>query len=228
MRIAFAAGLLLAATALACSGGEPVTEPADGGDAPAPDGGGPTNADEDEDAGTLSPSGCRLVSTGFVSGTAADNVAPSGVPGAVSWTDVGDALAVDGSYATVTLADGEESASLRVSGFGLHVPVDKETWGIEVSLTRRAAEGGIEDSKIEVEIEGKSSRFKYAKNPWPVSAFGTHDYGQEIDTWGVDLFAADVNKPSFAAKVSVKRTAGATGPVIASIDAIRVAVHHCK
>ena len=65
------------------------------------------------------------------------------------------------------------------------------------------------------------------KGPWPKSIVGTHAYGQAVDTWGIDLYPADVNKPSFAAKVSVKRAADAVGPVTAIVDSLKVAVHFC-
>ena len=97
-----------------------------------------------------------------------------------------------------------------------------------LELKRRAPDGGVEDARIDVEIEGKTSRFKYVSKPWPTSIVGTHAYGQAVDTWGVDLFPVDVNKPTFAARLTVKRTADAIGPVTAVVDSLRIAVHFCR
>lgn len=186
------------------------------------------NVRQEVDSGARAPTGCPLTSTSFVSGAKAENVARTDVANIANWTDVDGALAVDGKLARVTLADGQESAVLRVSDFRLDVPANAETWGIEVELKRQAPGGGIEDGKIEIEIEGKPSRFSFIEGPWPKSIVGTHEYGQEIDTWDVDLFPSDVNRPSFAATLTVKRSPGATGPFTAVVESIRVAVYYCK
>ncbi len=133
----------------------------------------------------------------------------------------------DGQLATVTLAEGQESAKLRVGGFGFAIPDTAETWGIEVELKRRAPDGGVQDNQVNLEIEGKTSRFKYVTGDWPTTIVGTHAYGQAVDTWGVDLYPADVNKTSFAATLTVKRAPGAVGPVTAVVDSMKIAVHYC-
>lgn len=237
MRAAIAVVALLSASsgaiALACGSDTPATAvPADGGNRRESSGesgrtsdSGDTSADA---AIVISPDGCPLTSTGYTSGSKAENVARTDVTNTAEWTDVANALEEDGMFASVTLGEGQESATLRVSDFKLAVPNDKETWGMEVELKRRAVDGGIEDSRIDVEIEGKTSTFKYVNGPWPTTILGTHHYGQAIDTWGVDLFPADVNKPNFAAKISVKRAEGVTGPVIAVVESVKVAVHYCK
>jgi hypothetical protein len=94
-------------------------------------------------------------------------------------------------------------------------------------LKRRAPEGGIEDQQVNVEIEGKPSSFKWVEGSWPTSIVGTHPYGQAVDTWGVDLFPADVNKPTFATTLTIKRSAGSTGSVNAVVDSLKVAIHYC-
>lgn len=180
------------------------------------------------DAGvTYAPSGCVLTTTGYTSGSKVENVARTDVSNAASWTDIDNALAADGKFATVTLADGQESTKLRVSGFGFAIPDIAETWGIEVDLKRQAPKGGVQDDQVNVEIEGKTSRYKFYEGDWPTTIVGTHDYGQAIDTWGVDLFPVDLNKTTFAATLTVKRAPNASGPVTAVVDSIRVAVHYC-
>lgn len=189
----------------------------------ATDGDAPTS----EGDGGRAPSGCLLTTTGYTSGTKAENVARADVPNAASWTDVANAIADDGKFASVTLAAGQQSATLRVSGFGFSIPASAATWGIEVQLKRQAPDGGVQDHQINIEIEGKPSRYKVLTVPWPTTIVGVHDYGQAVDTWGVDLFPADVNKTTFAAALTIERTADATGPVTAVVDALKIAVHYC-
>ncbi len=201
--------------------GRPVTPGKD------PSGNSPTS-DAGADAGIKrAPTGCILQSTGLTEGTRAESVARSDAPNAAAWINPANALAADGAFATVTLAEGQESALLRVSSFGFTVPSTAETWGLEVELKRQAPDGGISDARIDVEIEGKPSRFKLISAPWPTTIVGTHVYGQAVDTWGVDLFPADVNKPSFAATLTVKRAPGATGVVTATVESLKAAVSYC-
>ncbi len=233
MRVLFALTAVLASSAavvLACSSNDTIVTPiADGGSGT--DTGGNTESDADEnppDSGEpLSPTGCRIHSTGYLTAAKAETVAPPEVPGAIAWSDLEGALKEDAKVATVTLEEGQESAFLVVSDFKVNLPPDAETWGIEVELKRRAVDGGVKDSKIEVVIEGKPTRFKFIDAGWPRVIIGTHHYGQAVDTWGVDLLPADVKTTTFAAKVSARRQDGITGPVTATIDSLKVAVHYC-
>jgi hypothetical protein len=229
MRVAMLVAVALSASAavmFACAEETPAIPGAN--DDAGSDSGARTDGDATGDAGgNRAPTGCLLRTTDYTIGSKAQNVPRSDVQNTADWSDVDGALSEDGKFATVTLADGQESSELRVSGFGFTIPDTAETWGIEVELKRRAPDGGIEDQQVNVEIEGKPTRFKFLKGPWPTSIVGTHAYGQAVDTWGVDLFPADVNKPSFAAKVSIKRADGVTGPVTAIIDSLKVAVHFC-
>ncbi len=230
MRVAIAAAVAVSASAalvFACSDETPATPPGVGDR----DGGADTTNDDastrQDAGGNRAPTGCLLKTTDYTIGAKAENVPRTDIQNAVDWTDVDGALSEDGKFATVTLDVGQESAGLRVSGFGFAIPDTAETWGIEVELKRRAPEGGVEDARVDVEIEGKPTRFKYMKTPWPTSIVGTHAYGQAVDTWGVNLFPSDVNKASFAAKLTVKRTADAVGAVTAIVDSLKIAVHFC-
>jgi len=225
---AFAASAL--AAVVACSSDEPATATGDAGATPAP-----ASDEQDDvpiDAGVkLSPNGCPLKTTEPRSGKKAENLPRAG---ATNWTNPAGALSEDGNFAQVTLADGQESAELRVSDFGLAVPANAETWGIVVELKRRTlTDGGfVQSGQVNVEIEGKTSNYKF-DNPklyWPTRIIGRHGYGQEVDTWGVDLFPADVNRPTFAAKLWARRVPGqgVPGPVTATVESLKVAIWYCE
>jgi hypothetical protein len=228
MRVAIATAAVVASAAIfsACSEETTGSSTVSDGVSSGTEAGSP--ADATTSSGQRAPTGCVLETTGFMVGAKAESAPRADVPNAASWNDVDGALASDGKFATVTLAEGQESSRLRVSGFGFAIPDSAETWGIEVELKRRALDGGVEDHRIDLEIEGKPTRFKYMNGPWPTSIVGTHAYGQAIDTWGVDLLPADVKKPTFAATLTVKRGSNATGPVTAIVDSLKVAVHFCR
>jgi hypothetical protein len=219
----------LALTYAACSSDDSANPNSDAG---SPDGGGEIEDAPPSDGGTkFSPTGCPLKSTGFRSAKKAENLARAG---AANWTNPPGALTEDGAFAQVTLNDAQESAELRVSDFGFALPATAETWGIVVELKRRTlTDGGfVQSGQVNVEIEGKTTTFKFdaAKFYWPTKIIGRHGYGQEVDTWGADLFPADVNKPTFAAKLWARRVAGqgVAGPVTATVESLKAEIWYCE
>lgn len=222
MRFVLLGAALVASTGFFACGDDEAGTDTDGNDAGVADTGAPQM-----DGGKRAPSGCLLESTGFRSGFKSDNVARSDVANAANWTDVDNAREADGKFASITLEDGQESATLRVSDFGFALPAGAETWGVEVELRRQSPDAGVADSRIDIEIANKTTDYKRMEVPWPSSAMGTHAYGQAIDTWGADINPSDFNRSDFAAKLSVKRADGAVGPVSGVVDSLRVAVHYC-
>ncbi|HVH44344.1 MAG TPA: hypothetical protein VM925_18455 [Labilithrix sp.] len=227
MRVAIAAALAVTtvfAGLVACTDEAPATTAGmDGGR----DSGATSSGGGEDTGGKRAPTGCLLRTTGFMIGDKTENVARTDVQNTVDWSNLDGALSEDGKFATVTLSEGQESSTLRVSDFDFAIPEAAETWGIEVELKRRAPDGGVEDARIDVEIESKSTRFKLVDGPWPTSIVGTHAYGQAVDTWGADVSPSDFNKASFAAKLAVKRADGSAGPATALVESLRVAIHFC-
>ncbi len=113
----------------------------------------------------------------------------------------------------------------------MDVPDDKATYGILVALTRQA-EGPVVDSHLTLlatNAKGEIPVDHSNVSPWPKSQVGVHHYGQCVDTWQIDLHPLDVRKPTFGARLSVKRGDDAGASVVtARVDAIRVAVCYCN
>lgn len=174
------------------------------------------------------PNGCCLKTTDYRSGAKAENVARTDITNGVNWENVEGAISEDGQFATVTLSDGQESNELKISDFQLNIPETADTWGIEVQLKRRAPDGGIEDSRVDLTVAGKTPQWKYLVVPWPRTIIGTHNYGQPVDTWKMDLYPSDVNPASFSARLWVKKDDDAgSGPALAQVDSLKVAVYYC-
>lgn len=188
--------------------------------------------------GGVTPTGCSLIGTTAHVGKVAKSVVRDDKPDGIPWTNPEGALDEDGQFASVVLDDGQESAELNISDFGFEIPASYETWGMVVQLKRQVTTDGgvIQSSYVNVGIDGKSPGFKFdsASFYWPTKIVGTHDYGAPIDTWLVDLFPSDINAKTFSAKLWAKKAPvtaegpnSVTGPVTATVEALRVIVWFC-
>lgn len=201
---------------------------------------GQSQGDDDEgevDSGIkVAPFGCKgdecciLHNTEYQKATVAQSLPRDGVAqGGVAWATPEGAVSEDGSFATVTLLDGEESAFLALNDYKFELPNDKATYGITVQLKRQSADGGVEDATIQVILDTTATpRTKIYKEVWPRQIVGTHHYGQEIDTWGTDLSPSHINKTTFGTRIAAKRKEGITGPVLARVDSLKIRISYCN
>jgi len=148
----------------------------------------------------------------------------------VKWTDLDNAKALDGTFAKVVLAAGQQSEELRITGFTFKLPANNVFQGVDVRLDRQAPDEGIVDGFIAlVGVKGQTSKGKFIATAWPSTIVGTHHYAQATDTWGMDLNAPDVETVDFGVGIWVKRDPAAAGPTNATalVDAMRIRVHYC-
>ena len=175
--------------------------------------------------------GCKIEAIGFNAGNMVQSLArASEGDGGVKWTDVDNAKALDGAFAKVVLAAGQESEELRISGFSFKLPVGSVFQGVDVRLDRQAPEGGIVDGAIAlVGVKNQTAKGKFIATAWPSTIVGTHHYAQATDTWGMDLNPPDVETVSFGVGIWVKRDPSSTGPANATalVDAMQIRVHFC-
>lgn len=192
------------------------------------------------EGGTLSPDGkCIIYCSPYQKAGKIASVPRDGVANQVAWTNPEGALQQDANnVATVTLAEGQESQYLEVTSFDFKdIGDDKQTWGLQVELTRQSDDGGLGDAIIEVLVDGQQDRVRGKQlvaektggpQGWPRVQIGTHHYGQAVDTWGVDLNPSDVRKDSFGARIAAKRLPGITSaPVVGTVDSLKVSVCSC-
>lgn len=226
-----------AVATLACTSDDKGTD-LTAGDGSANDGDGGSSGDTPPGSRTdsgvlLSPTGCRLRTTDLQLATVGTSFETS--PGAVAWENIPGAYAEDGDFAKVTLDRGQESQQLRLSGFGpngngFELAPTAEVWGIVVQLKRRALQdAGVRDIEINMVIDGQQPQGKFHKSQWPRGIVGTHDYGEEIDTWKLDTKVEWFNTPSFGIRFAIRREAEdpIMGPADALVDSIKVALWFC-
>lgn len=176
---------------------------------------------------------CQIATIGFDEGTVVQSLprASEGGAGGVPWTDLENAKSADEQFAKVTLAAGQESEELRITGFSFKLPAGAIFQGVEAQVKRQAPEGGIVDGFIAlVGVKDQPGRGKFIATPWPSSIVGTHHYGQATDTWGMDLNPPDVEPADFGVGIWVKRDPNSAGPTNATalLDSIKIRVAYCQ
>lgn len=231
-RNALAPVVLLALPLLAASCGSSEEKPADDGSTSSSSSSSGGSSSSSSSGGTSSggssglSGGCPAIAVGPKTATVVTSVPRSG--GGIAWTDLDNVKSVDDAFAKTTLAAGEESEELRLTGFGFELPPGVVFQGVEVELKRQAPDGGIADGIIAlVGVPNQVGRGKFIATPWPTSIAGTHHYGQATDTWGMDLNPPDVTTPDFGVSLWVKR---ADGPESATalVESIQVRVFYCE
>lgn len=221
------------ACALACSsessndGNASSSSSSSGASSGDPTSSGGSTSGEPTDAGKK----CQIATIGFDEGTIVESLPRAEGPGGVPWTDLDNAKATDEQFAKVTLAAGQESEELRITGFSFKIPAGAIFQGVEAQLKRQAPEGGIVDGFIAlVGVKNQPGRGKFIATPWPSSIVGTHHYGQATDTWGMDLNPPDVAPPEFGVGIWVKRDPNDSGPANATalVDSLKIRVAYCQ
>jgi hypothetical protein len=176
--------------------------------------------------------GCTIQSIGYSPGTVVQSLPrASEGDGGVKWTDLDNAKTVDGAFAKVVLAAGQESEELRITGFSFKLPSGSVFQGVDVQLDRQAPEGGIVDGFVAlVGVKNQVGKGKFIATAWPTTIVGTHHYAQATDTWGMDLNPPDVETVDFGVGIWVKRDPAAPAApanATALVDALQIRVHFC-
>jgi len=230
VRAAAACAAVVASTFATCLGACSGTDGASSSGSIVPDDDGGASPDGGA-TGARADSGCAIQKVGPKSGTVAVSVAREGVTTGLPWGSPEAALTpADDAFARVTLAEGQESEMLRITGFGFVVPEKATVLGAVVEFKRRAEDAGIVDGLIELTFSGgrTSGRPKFMASAWPRVQVGTHHYGAPEDRWGNDIFPADVMSPEFGVEIWAKRQADAgADPLEALIDSMRIEVFYC-
>ena len=170
----------------------------------------------------LALSGGRVVQSAgpYVPGT----IANGGEGADPSWIDTANVAASDDSKATVTIASGQTSQSLRCTNFGASIPATATIVGVQVAVERSASDAdSVSDGAIQLIIGGSpTGDDKDAAGAWPTSD-ATATYGGSGDLWGLAITQAQAVAADFG--VSIKAT-GTAGLPTARIDLVQITVYY--
>lgn len=146
------------------------------------------------------------------------------------WANPGNITALDGSYATNSLAHGSVDTTpvLRAGGFGFTIPAGATIDGIAVTWYRSAVNAFVRDGSVRLETGGSAVGDDKADtgtdwdNPGPGPT--AKGYGGPTDTWGRAWTPAEINAANFGATLTAAEVSlGSSG---VSVDYAEVTVYY--
>ncbi|HCV43174.1 MAG TPA: hypothetical protein DGH68_06795, partial [Bacteroidetes bacterium] len=144
--------------------------------------------------------------------------------GTVAWTNPGNALTNNNSYATVTLAS-QTSNYLQTTNYGFAIPTDATINGIQATIGRFENTTGtgndVRDNVVQLIKAGAlvGSNYAVTGTDWPTSETAVN-YGGTADLWGATWTPAEVNATNFGVALSANSTNSRT----ASVDYMTISV----
>jgi hypothetical protein len=152
----------------------------------------------------------------------------SSVPGigTVAWTNPGNALSSNGSYATAPVGDTTTTNYLQCVGYGFTIPTGASINGITVSVERSSTNTGTQDAAVrtvKAGVIGTTDRSTATAYP-TTDTYEAH--GGAADLWGTSWTAADVNNANFGAAFASQKPGTAGGSRTISVDHIEITVDY--
>lgn len=144
------------------------------------------------------------------------------------WTNAGNALSSNNSYATVSLTGNERSDYIECTNYGFAIPTNATIDGIVVSIERKASDTSIQDRRVRTIKGGNYSNDNLATS----TAYTTSDvieaHGSATALWGETWTDADINASNFGAALSVETSANVGTARTVSVDHIEITVHYTE
>lgn len=143
------------------------------------------------------------------------------------WSNPGNIVSSNNSYATRVLTSGNDSNKLIASNFGFSIPAGSTINGILVEVECKAsAESSLQFENVILTPDGTwAGQVGDDKNDIGVY-LGTTDayksYGGAADSWGRTWTPTEINASGFGVILALLASANATG----SIDHVRVTVYY--
>jgi len=177
---------------------------------------------EDADKGTSAP---IPQDAWYFSGAASNDTSY----GSLAWSNPGNAVAEDGSFATLTLSGTTATNYLRATNFGFDIPASATIDGIEFWVLRSrssSGSGNARDNSVRLVKGGTvvGNNKAYTSTNWG-TGLDWIGYGGGNDLWGTTWTPADINASNFGA-VFAAAGAAAGASRVANVDAVTIVVHY--
>ncbi len=166
-------------------------------------------------------------STLFVWGSPSSCVSSTGV-GSVAWSNPGNAISSNSSYATAGLGKSASSNYLKCTGFNLNVPAGAIISGITVTVLRMTNGGTLKDAYVYLVKGGViSSTYNGATSTTYPTTSTLEAHGSQTNLWGTSWAVADLNATNFGVAFSAQNTSSSSSTTrTTSVDQIMVRVDY--
>jgi hypothetical protein len=145
--------------------------------------------------------------------------------GTVTWSNPGNIISNDNTYATVAVNGGSISHYLQATNYGFGIPAGATITGITVTIGRfensTALGNDVRDYRLQL-IKGGvivGSNLAATGTDWPITE-GVASYGGTGNMWGTTWTPADINASNFGVALAVN----STNIRIASVDYMQISV----
>lgn len=149
--------------------------------------------------------------------------------GAYAWTNPGNAVSDNNSYASCSIAGTGQSNYLWATSFGFAIPTGATIDGVTVEAGRYCDQSGAsrycKDAVMSLLKAGVVTGDNKAdtSTKWPTSE-GNKSYGGAVDGWNASLTYSDVNGSTFGCVLSCNITLVAT----AYVDYMRITINYTE
>lgn len=142
------------------------------------------------------------------------------------WVNPGNAVVNDASDATCVLTNGQKTDPLRLTSYGLNIPVNSTILGVTVAIEGSASTNSI-IKDFDLSLVHDSATIGTAKGDtttlWTTTKTMV-SYGDESDLWGATLTPSIVNNPTFG----VQFRAQAIGSATARVNEITMTIYYAE
>ncbi len=150
--------------------------------------------------------------------------------GTVNWTNPGNALTANNSYATAPVAgSGTTTRYLKCTGYGFTLPPNATINGITVSVERRSSStsaGGVQDAAVRVVQGGVIGASDRSSGTRYTTADVIEPHGGATDLWGFTWTSSDINAANFGAAFAAVKNGGGGGTFTLSVDVVSITVDY--
>lgn len=161
---------------------------------------------------------------GPLSASTSANVSLSG--SSATWSNPGNALSSDNSYASSSLStNGDFTDYLQLTNFGFSIGASNTIVGIEVEIEKFGDK--IKDNQVRIVKGGSIGTTDQSDNAnWSNTDTDSYTlYGASNDLWGETWTPSDINASDFGVAISAIRVGGGGGAAVPNIDHIRITVY---
>jgi uncharacterized repeat protein (TIGR01451 family) len=173
-------------------------------------------------AGML-PSGYVGAATATASPSSCQNTAGVGTQ---AWTNPGNAVSSNNSYATASVNDNQITNWLECTGYGFSIPADSTITGITLNVERSANNTLVQDYEVRLIKGGVRGAADRATTTNYTNADVVEAHGSSSDMWATTWTPAEVNAANFGAAFSAFKNGTAGGARTVSVDHLQIVIDY--